>query len=144
MSSLVLESRYGDVRLELTPAPHPFDGELAERPTWEARLTAAGLEAVLVCPESDAEPLLADYFSALHDDRLGWDGEQTWASQADGMRITAVHDQVNTVRMEVALEGGGSEPSWRCTAEIYVDPGLFHQLSKNARLFGDESLASSG
>jgi hypothetical protein len=144
MTSLILASRYDGVMLELTPAPHPFDGEFAELPTWEAHLTAAGLDAVLVCPEADAEQTLADYFAALYETRMGWDGERSWSSQADGMRLTAVHDQINTVHMKIALEGGGVEPRWHSVADVYLDPGVFQQLSANARLYGDALLTESG
>lgn len=142
MGSLVLPSRHDDVVLELTPTEHPFDGAYAVLPTWEVKLTGKGLETTLVCPESDTEPqTLADFFAQLYEERIGWAHERTWQSQAGALRLAVTHDGVNTVHVVATLEGGGIEPRWRVSAELFTDPGIFQQLAANARLFGDASLA---
>ena len=141
MGSLVLPSRFDSVVLELTPTEHPFDGAHAVLPTWEAKLTGFGLEATLVCPESESEPqTLADFLAQLYEEVRGWEGERTWQSQAGGLRLTVTHDEINTVHVNAALEGGGIEPRWRVSGELFTDPGIFQQLASNARLYGDASL----
>jgi hypothetical protein len=141
MGSLVLPSRYDSVVLELTPTKHPFDGDFAVVPTWEAKLTGFDLEVSRVCPEAEEESSsLAEFFEQLFEDRLGWEDERTWESQEGRMRLNVTHDGVNTVRVDVTLEGGGIEPRWRVTGQLFTDPGIFQQLSANARLFGDASL----
>lgn len=145
MTSLVLPSRYDNVVLELTPTQHPFDGDYAVLPTWEAKLTGLGLDALLVCPESDSEPqTLADFFAELYDERLGWEDVRTWQSERGGLRLRITHDGINTVKVEATLEGGGVEPRWQVTGQLFTDPGIFQQLAANARLFGDASLPSTG
>jgi hypothetical protein len=141
MGSLVLPSRHDSVVLELTATEHPFDGAYAVLPTWEVKLTGFGLDATLVCPESDSErQTLADFFAQLYEERLGWEDERTWQSRAGAMRLAVTHDGINTVHVVAALEGGGIEPRWRVSAELFTDPGIFQQLAANARLYGDASL----
>jgi hypothetical protein len=141
MGSLVIPSRYDSVVLELTPTEHPFDGAYAVVPTWEVKLTGTGLDARLVTPESeDAPQRLADFFAQLYEDVRGWEDERTWQSQLGAMHLNVTHDGINTVKVQVTLEGGGIEPRWRVTGQLYSDPGIFQQLAANARLYGDASL----
>jgi hypothetical protein len=153
---LVIEARYGGGRLELTPIAHPHD-TAAERPTWQARLMGRGFEgaalagnrrldeaaampglvAEMVCPESPWEDeLLHEYFARLYEERMGWDGELTWVGQHEHLRFVATHDHVNTVSLRIELRGI-ADPSWLASATLPVDPGLFLQVSRNAKLFAD-------
>jgi len=141
MGSLVLPSRYDGVVLQMTPTAHPFDGDYAILPTWDVKLTGFGLDATLTCPESEDEPqLLTEFFGELYEERKGWEDVRTWQSERGGMRLNVTHDGINTVKVEVVLEGGGIEPRWQVTGELFTDPGIFQQLAANARLFGDASL----
>ena len=155
-NTLVLEARYGGGRLEITPIPHPHDDK-AERPTWHARLMGRGFEgaalagnrqieeaamlpglvAEMVCPESPWEDeLLHEYFAKLYDARHGWDDELRWVSQHEHLAFIATHDHVNTVSLRIELRGI-ADPPWLASSTLPVDPGLFLQVSKNAKLFAD-------
>jgi hypothetical protein len=155
-TTLVIEARYGGGRLELTPIPHPHDDK-ADRPTWQARLTGRGFEgaalagsrrldeaaaipglvAEMVCPESPWEDeLLHEYFARLYENRHGWDGELRWVSQHEHLTFVAEHDHVNTVSFRIELRGI-ADPPWLASSTLPVDPGLFLQISSNAKLFAD-------
>ena len=159
-STLVLEARYGGGRLELTPVPHPHDPGKAERPTWLARMTgrgfegakvagtflgadqpvAPGLVAEMVCSESPwAGQLLHEFFDELYEDRMGWDGQRCWVSHFDHLTLVAEHDQVNTVHLRIELRGI-ADPPWLASMTLPLDPGVFHRLAANAKLFGNASL----
>jgi len=158
-NTLVLEGRYGGGRLELTPVPHPHDAA-ATRPTWQARLmgrgseghavagsrfdsvaaTGHGLVAEMICPEAPWEDqLLHEFFDELYAERQGWDGEKSWVSQNDHLRFKAEHDHVNTVKLRIELRGI-ADPPWLAVVTVPVDPGLFHRIGANAKLFGDRTL----
>ena len=136
--TLVLESaRIHSGRLELTPVAHPRDPDSTERPTWHASLTAGDLAVTLVAPEGDEEErTLAEFFDWIFEGRQGWDGEREWQSEFGGLRMTCVHDQINTVKMRVQLRGGVI-PQWTVVAELHMDPGRFHRIGANAQLFFD-------
>jgi len=161
-TTLVLEARYGGGRLELTPVPHPQDAN-PERPTWQARLAGRGfegaamagnrrlaeaaatpgLEAEMVCPESPwADKLLHEYFDELYAERQGWDGERTWQSHFEHLTFIATHDHVNTVSLRIELRGI-SDPPWLAAVTLPLDPGVFHRIGDNAKLFGDRALAEA-
>lgn len=163
-NTLVLEARYGGGRLELTPVAHPHDPGTAERPTWFAKLTGRGFEgakvagtfqgadkavphglvAEMVCPESPfVDQLLHEYFDELHEHRAGWDGQRTWTSQWEHLTFVAEHDHVNTVSLRIELRGI-ADPSWLAAVTLPLDPGMFHRIGANAKLFGDASLAEGG
>jgi hypothetical protein len=158
-NTLVLEARYGGGRLELTPVPHPHDAA-ATRPTWEARLTGRGsaghavagsrfdsvadtghgLVAEMICPEAPWEDqLLHEFFDELYAERQGWDGEKSWVSQNDHLTLKAEHDHVNTVKLRIELRGI-ADPQWLAVVTVPVDPGVFHRIGANAKLFGDQTL----
>jgi hypothetical protein len=156
-TTLRLDARYGGGRLELTPVPHPHDPGKAERPTWLAKLTGRGSEgakvagtflgadkavppglvAEMVCPESPYEDqLLHEYFDDLYENRMGWDGQRTWVSHFEHLTLIAEHDQVNTVNLRIELRGI-ADPPWLASLTLPLDPGVFHRLAANAKLFGD-------
>ncbi|MEA2131036.1 MAG: hypothetical protein QOJ85_3927 [Solirubrobacteraceae bacterium] len=158
-TTLVLEARYGGGRLELTPVPHPHDAA-AKRPAWQARLTgrgsaghavagsrfdsvadtAHGLVAEMVCPESPWEDqALHEFFDELYEERQGWDGEKSWVSQHEHLTLKAAHDYVNTVKLRIELRGI-ADPQWLAVVTLPVDPGVFHRIGANAKLFGDQLL----
>ncbi len=158
-SLLVLDARYGGGRLELTPVAHPHDPK-HDRPTWLARLTGRGTEghavagsrfdsvadkghgliAEMICPESPWEDqLLHEYFDELYAERQGWDGEKTWVSQHEHLRFVAEHDYVNTVSLRIELRGI-ADPPWLASLTLPVDPGVFHRIGANAKIFGDQLL----
>ncbi len=162
-TTIVLDARYGGGRLELTPVPHPHDADKANRPTWLARVTGRGAEgakaageflgldrdlppglvAEMVCPESPWEDqLLHEYFHDLYENRMGWDGERTWVSHSEHLRLVAEHDRVNTVRLRVELRGI-ADPPWLASLTLPLDPGTFHRAGANAKLFGDASLGAA-
>jgi hypothetical protein len=136
--TLVLESaRISSGRLELTPVAHPREPESAERATWHASLTADGLAVTIVAREgNEQERTLAEFFDWIFEGRQGWDGEREWQSAYGALRMTCVHDQINTVKMRVALRGSAF-PQWTVVAELHMDPGRFHRIGANARLFFD-------
>jgi hypothetical protein len=159
-TTLRLDARYGGGRLELTPVPHPHDPGKAERPTWLAKLTGRGSEgakvagtflgadkavppglvAEMVCPESPYEDqLLHEYFDDLYENRMGWDGERTWVSHFEHLTLIAEHDQVNTVNLRIELRGI-ADPPWLASLTLPLDPGVFHRLAANAKLFGDAAV----
>jgi Family of unknown function (DUF6228) len=161
-TTLVLEARYGGGRLELTPIPHPHDSN-AERPAWHAKLTGRGFEgaalagnrrvaeaaaipglvAEMVCPESPWEDqLMHEYFDELYADRQGWDGERTWRSHFEHLTFIAEHDHVNTVRLRIELRGI-ADPPWLASLALPLDPGVFHRIGANAKLFGDRAMAEA-
>ncbi|MDX6690462.1 MAG: hypothetical protein QOG15_1919 [Solirubrobacteraceae bacterium] len=145
MGSLVLPSRYDGVILELTPVKHPFDGDFAVVPAWEAKLTAAGIEASAVCPESEsADQTLAEFFDELYDNIRGWEDVRHWESHMGKMKLDVRHDGINTVHVAVALEGGGVTPRWHLVGDVFVDPGLFGPLASKARIFAAESMPGAG
>jgi hypothetical protein len=156
-TTLRLDARYGGGRLELTPVAHPHDPDKAERPTWLAKLTGRGSEgakvagtflgadkavppglvAEMVCPESPYEDqLLHEYFDDLYENRMGWDGQRTWVSHFEHLTLIAEHDQVNTVNLRIELRGI-ADPPWLASLTLPLDPGIFHRLAANAKLFGD-------
>ena len=162
-NTLALEARYGGGRLELTPVAHPHDPGKAERPTWLAKLTgrgfegakvagsflgadkvvAPGLVAEMVCPESPwGDQLLHEYFDELYEHRAGWDGQRSWASQWEHLTLVAEHDHVNTVSLRIELRGI-ADPPWLASVTLPLDPGVFHRIGANAKLFGDASLADA-
>lgn len=139
MDAVVCASRTG-VRLELVPAPRPHDVGRGEMPTWKARLTGAGMDASVVCPEAGWEPQsLADFLGSLDEDRRGWEGERAWQSEEVELRLTARHNKTNTVVLMVVLEDG-APPRWRCEAELELDPGAFAQPAADARRLGEAPL----
>ncbi|MEA2154761.1 MAG: hypothetical protein QOE11_901 [Solirubrobacteraceae bacterium] len=138
---------------------HPHD-PAHERPTWQARLTGRGFEgsananthlggeievsdglvAEMICPESPWEDqLLHEYFDELYADRQGWDGERTWKSQLEHLAFTATHDYVNTVSLRVEVRGI-ADPPWLASVTLPLDPGVFHRIGANAKLFGDRAM----
>jgi len=146
--------------LELTPVAHPHDAK-HDRPTWAAKLVGRGFEgsanagqflglekevadgmvAEMICPESPYEDqLLHAYFDDLYAERNGWDGEKTWVSQFEHLRFVATHDYVNTVTLTIEVRGI-SDPPWLASATLPVDPGLFHRIGANAKIFGDRQMA---
>ena len=160
-NTLLLDARYGGGRLELEPVPHPHDPGKADRPTWLARLTGRGVEgakvagtflgadkavppglvAEMVCPESPYEDqLLHEYFDDLYENRMGWDGQRTWVSHFEHLTLVAEHDRVNTVSLRIELRGI-ADPPWLASLTLPLDPGVFHRLGANAKLFGEASLA---
>ena len=162
-NTLALEARYGGGRLELTPVAHPHDPGKSERPTWLAKLTgrgfegtkvagnfqgaeqavAPGLVAEMVCPESPWEDQqLHEYFDELYEHRSGWDGERSWTSQWEHLTFVASHDHVNTVSLRVELRGI-ADPPWLASVTLPLDPGVFHRIGANAKLFGDASLGEA-
>jgi hypothetical protein len=159
-STLILNARYGGGRLELTPVPHPHDAA-HDRPTWLARLVGRGFEghanagqflglekevsdglvAEMICPESPYEDqLLHEFFDELYAERQGWDAEKVWVSHFEHLRFIATHDQVNTVTLTIEVRGI-ADPPWLASATLPVDPGVFHRIGANAKLFGDRALA---
>ena len=159
-NTLVLEARYGGGRLELTPIPHPHDTK-AGRPTWKAVLTGRGFEgaamagnrstadaeaapgvlAEMICPESPwNDQLLHEYFDELYAERQGWDGERSWTSQHDHLGFIATHDYVNTVHLTIQVRGI-ADPPWLASVTLPLDPGVFHRIGANAKIFGDRMLA---
>jgi hypothetical protein len=159
-TTLRLDARYGGGRLELTPVPHPHDPGKAERPTWLAKLTGRGSEgakvagtflgadkavppglvAEMVCPESPYEDqLLHEFFDDLYENRMGWDGERTWVSHFEHLTLVAEHDRVNTASLRIELRGI-ADPPWLASLTLPLDPGVFHRIGANAKLFGDASL----
>jgi Family of unknown function (DUF6228) len=159
-NTLILDARYGGGRLELTAVPHPHDPDKADRPTWLAKLTGRGAEgakvagtflgaekdvppglvAEMVCPESPYEDqLLHEYFADLYEHRLGWDGRRTWVSHFEHLTLVAEHDHVNTVSLRIELRGI-ADPPWLASLTLPLDPGVFHRVGANAKLFGDASL----
>ncbi|HVL30976.1 MAG TPA: DUF6228 family protein [Solirubrobacteraceae bacterium] len=159
-STLVLQARYGGARLELTPVRHPHDPQSAQRPTWRARVTgrsfegaavagqplqsdaaaAIGMQAEMICPESPWEDQsLHEFFDELYADHRGWDGERSWRSQLEHLTLVAVHDQINTVHLRVELRGI-ADPPWLAAVTLPLDPGVFHRIAANAKLFGDAVL----
>jgi hypothetical protein len=140
MDAVVFGSRSG-LRLELVPAAYPWGGDRGELPTWQARLTGAGLAVAVVCPEASWEQQsLADYLAGLDRDWRGWDGERVWQSEEVELRLTARHDKTNTVLVGVELVQSGS---WRVETELELDPGVFRQLAADARALGPASLAQT-
>jgi hypothetical protein len=158
-NSLVLNARFGGGRVELTPVPHPHDPKF-ERPTWRVRLVGRGFEgtatagqhggleipvddglvAEMVCPESPWEDqLLHEFFDELYADRQGWDGERRWVSQLEHLTFVVVHDQVNTATLRAELRGL-ADPPWMASVTLPLDPGVFHRIGANAKLFGDQVL----
>jgi hypothetical protein len=137
LTIVLASARISSGRLELTPVAHPRDPDGAERPTWHASLTADNLAVTLVAPEGDEEErTLAEFFDWIYEDRQGWDDERVWQSEFGGLRVTCIHDQINTVKTRVRLRGGVI-PQWTVTAELHMDPGRFHRIGANARLFSD-------
>jgi hypothetical protein len=160
--TLILDARYGGGRLELTPVPHPHDPDKAERPTWLAKLSGRGSEgakvagtflgadvpvppglvAEMVCPESPWEDqLLHEFFDDLYENRMGWDGERRWISHFEHLTLIAEHDRVNTVSLRIELRGI-ADPPWLASMTLPLDPGVFHRIAANAKLFGDASLGA--
>lgn len=159
-STLTLNARYGGGRLELTPVPHPHDAK-HPRPTWSARLTGRGFEgsananqylgleipvteglvAEMLCPESPYEDqMLHEYFDDLYAEQQGWDGEKSWVSHFEHLRFVATHDYVNTVHLRIEVRGI-ADPPWLASMTLPVDPGLFHRIGANAKIFGDRAMA---
>lgn len=163
MSTVIaIDSRYGGGRVELTPVPHPHDPN-ADRPTWRARLVGRGFEgaanagqrlrgdiavdhgliAEMVCPESPYEDeLLHEYFDGLYADQQGWDGERTWKSQLEQLAFSATHDSINTVTLRAELRGL-ADPRWTASVTLPMDPGAFHRIGANCKLFGDQVLSGA-
>jgi hypothetical protein len=158
-NTLVLKARFGGSELRLTPVPHPKDPKF-DRPTWRVRLVGRGFEgsanagvrlgheievddglvAEMVCPESPWEDqLLHEFFDELYADRQGWDGERRWVSQLDHLTLIVVHDQVNTATMRAELRGI-ADPPWMASVTLPLDPGVFHRIGANAKLFADQVL----
>jgi Family of unknown function (DUF6228) len=140
MDALVLASRTG-VRLELVPAPWPYDVGEQRQPTWMAKLTGGGLDASVVCPEAGWAPqALAGFFATPDADWRGWDGDRIWRSEESELTLTARHDKVSTVLVTAAIEDG-TPPRWLCEAVLEVDPGVFIALSGDARRLERVSLS---
>lgn len=118
------------MRLEL----HPLDG-LPDAgpgmPTWRAVLGGRGLDAELTFAEAGWEPSsLADFLTRIAAGGRAWQGERTWRSAEAELRMTVLHDAINTVLVRVELEDG-APPHWRCEAELEVDPGAFQQFAED-------------
>lgn len=158
-NTLVLKARFGGSEVRLTPVPHPHDPKF-ERPTWRVRLVGRGFEgaanagqrlgheidvddglvAEMVCPESPWEDqLLHEFFDELYADRQGWDGERRWVSQLDRLTLVVEHDQINTATLRAELRGL-ADPPWMASVTLPLDPGVFHRIAANAKLFGDQVL----
>ncbi|MPQ98270.1 hypothetical protein GB931_10145 [Modestobacter sp. I12A-02628] len=130
----VLASRTG-VRLEVSAARHPHE----QLPCWRVRLTGAGLDAVLDCPESPWQAQsLAEFFASLDHDWRGWTGARSWTSDDGELQVTARHDKPNTVLLDVLL-AGGAPPRWSCAAELEVDPGVFRSVAASLVALGTSS-----
>jgi len=127
MSYVDIVSRFGELTMRLEPVVDP---EESERAAWNVRITGKGpLQAgpVLAREDPDEPQTLLEFFDDINAEQRGWDGEKRWQSLFGNVKITADHDQVNSVRLYIEMRGG-PVPQWVLNIQSHTDPGLFAQL----------------
>ena len=65
---------------------------------------------------------LIDYLKSLAADWRGWQGERSYESLEDDLRLTSSHDGRH-VRLAVTLRQSAVPDGWSASAVLSVDPG---------------------
>jgi hypothetical protein len=77
---------------------------------------------------------LVAYVEDLAQNWQGWDGQKEYQSLQRELRISATHDGVGHVRLEVTLKGQGDIDPWRTTVIVVTDPGTqMDEAAQDAR-----------
>ena len=113
--SQVLRRELGDGPHQLTLAgEHPY--------VWVATVEAGGLHAqahVENGPVHLTGLTIADLFSELAEHWRGWDGNRVWSNNEGSLQLTATHDGLGNVELEVLLTPL-SDP-WTATAILELE-----------------------
>ena len=126
IGDLVIESSREHASLRLS----------VERPgsDWRAHLECPDLRAEATFHERyDRERLrLDEFFGGLAERWRGWEGEMEW--EALGLKLSARHDGLGHVTLEVSLQGHYARPeSWVVSASLQLDAGALDGLARAAR-----------
>jgi hypothetical protein len=113
-----------------------------ERPglDWHARLAGPKLQAEATFSERyGREQLRVDEFlEGLAERWRGWEGTREW--EALGLKLSARHDGLGHVTLEVFLQGHYARPdSWTVKASLQLDAGALDELARAARVLDPDA-----
>jgi hypothetical protein len=118
-----------------------------ERPglDWRARLDCRDLHAEATFHErySREQLRLDEFFGGLAEQWRGWDGAMEW--EALGLKLSASHDGLGHVALEVSLQGHYARPeSWLARASLQLEAGGLEELARAARALDAEEAEPAG
>ena len=100
------------------------------------RLLAPGVDARTVVELeswSGGTKSLTNYFDDLAGAWRGWSGSKEWNDDGPNVSVSATHDGVGVVTLEVQadpFEGWDGPGSWNLTVRIPIEPGSLSTIAK--------------
>lgn len=80
----------------------------------------------------DGEHGLGLLFRRLADDWRGWEGERTWSSLEGDLDLSATHDGLGHIALEVRLRSGPYAEDWLVRGTIWLDAGQLNAVARDA------------
>ena len=119
------EVRFGYPNLESLTLSKPERSAEGELMFIEARIESDGLSAVsnVTAHYANCFDDLVAYIEDLAQNWQGWNGQKEYQSLQRELKLSATHDGVGHVRLEVTLKGRGDIDPWRTTVIVVTDPG---------------------
>ena len=115
-----------EVNIEFGLPEHAADGSGSRIPL---RIVARGVDVgTVVDIESWSGGIksLIDYFGDLSRAWRGWSGPKEWNDDGPSVSMSATHDGVGLVKLDVTAEshsGWDGEGSWTVTVRVPIEPG---------------------
>jgi hypothetical protein len=79
--------------------------------------------------------LLINLFESIAVDWRGWEGKRHWAAIEGDLDITATHDRLGHIRIDVVILNNDLEDNWKVDAPIFLDAGSVDPLAAKVRMF---------
>jgi hypothetical protein len=80
----------------------------------------------------DGEHTLERLFRRMADDWRGWEGERTWSSPEGDLDLSATHDGLGHVALEIRLRSGLHAEDWLVRGTIWLDAGQLNEVARKA------------
>jgi hypothetical protein len=130
---------------------HPDDAADGSGSQIPLRVVARGVDVhtiVDIESWSGGTKSLIDYFGDLSAAWRGWPGPKDWNDDGPNVSMSATHDGVGHVRLEVIAQshsGWDGEGSWTVTVRVPIEPGALTAVAtKLEALLAPRPLQTSG